>query len=66
MLEVSQGIALKDLLEGFYFRGDQIGGLEKMTPGLIDFEGAFFIKATAYQASVHCVGSYRLRDPACL
>ena len=48
---MSQGIALKDLLEGFYFRGDQIGGLEKMTPGLIDFESAFFIKATAYQAS---------------
>ena len=51
VLEVSQGIALKDLLEGFYFREDQIGGLEAMTPGLIDFESAFFIKATAYQAS---------------
>ena len=52
VLEVSQGIALKDLLEGFYFREDQIGALEKMTPGLIDFESAFFIKATAYQARI--------------
>ena len=49
---MSQGIALKDLLEGFYFREGQIGGLEAMTPGLIDFEGAFFIKATAYQARI--------------
>ena len=48
---MSQGIALKDHLERFYFREDQIGALESMTPGLIDFEGAFFIKATAYQAS---------------
>ena len=47
---MSQGVALKDLLEGFYFREDQVGALETMTPGLIDFEGAFFIKATAYQA----------------
>ena len=52
MLEVSQGIGLKDLVEAFYFRPDQIGGLEAMTPGLIDFESAFFIKATAYQVRV--------------
>ena len=52
VLEVSQGIGLKDIVEAFYFRPDQIGGLEAMTPGLIDFESAFFIKATAYQVRV--------------
>ena len=60
MLEVSQGIGLKDLVEAFYFRPDQIGGLEAMTPGLIDFESAFFIKATAYQ--VGAVGVLRLAN----
>ncbi len=48
VLGVDQGNAIADHLEEFYFRPDQLGSLEKMTAGLVDFEGAFFIKASAY------------------
>ena len=35
-IKISQGYALKDLLEAYYFRPWQMGSLEHMTPGAVD------------------------------
>merc|ERR1712241_1130375 len=48
-LSIAQNSVVRNSLENEYFYDWQIGSQEEMTPGLVDFGGAFMLKAPGYQ-----------------
>jgi hypothetical protein len=47
--EISNYYGLKELVASSYFHEGQLGDLNAMIPGLVDFLSVFFIKAAAYE-----------------